>query len=82
MDNRLETDLWTEGSELMETALYFSSLPSKISSTSDAFKSVIFVAKECGPNPNDEIRLRSSTLTSLRHREGYLLYRDPLNIRI
>lgn len=35
----------------METALYFSSFPSNISSTSVARSKVIFVAKLCGPKP-------------------------------
>lgn len=41
----------------METALYFSSFPSNISSTSVARRRVIFVAKLCGPNPT-KIRIK------------------------
>lgn len=41
----------------METALYFSSFPSNISSTSVARRRVIFVAKLCGPNPK-KIRIK------------------------
>lgn len=37
------------GSVLMDTALYFSSLPSRISSTSEAFNSVTLVARVVYP---------------------------------
>lgn len=36
---------------LIDTARYFSSLPSKISSTSIALSRVMFVARLCGPKP-------------------------------
>ena len=43
--------LGTVVSEVRDTALYFSSFPSNISSTSEALSSVIFVARLCWPNP-------------------------------
>lgn len=61
--------------------LYFSSFPSKISFTSVAFNKVTFVAMLLCPNPNCTICFRSSSVASLRHKEGYFLYKDPLNIR-
>lgn len=42
---------------LIETALYFSSFPSNISSTSGAFSSVMFVAKVCCPNPGGKKKM-------------------------
>ena len=44
-------------SVLMETALNLSSLPSKMSSTSDALSRVMFVAKLWGPSPTIWLRL-------------------------
>ena len=61
--------------------LYLSSFPSRISSTSAALNKVTFVAMLLCPRPNCTICFRSSSVASLRHNEGYFLYKEPLNIR-
>ena len=61
--------------------LYFSSFPSRISSTSEDFNKVTFVAMLLCPSPSWTICFRSSKVASLRHNEGYFLYKEPLNIR-
>lgn len=50
----------TAGSLLMETALNLSSLPMIISSTSLAFSRVMFVARECWPNPTQQDKMNKA----------------------
>lgn len=61
--------------------LYLSSFPSRISSTSTVLNKVTFVAILLCPRPNCTICFLSSSVASRRHKEGYFLYKEPLNIR-
>lgn len=70
----------------IENTCYFHFIMSHVSSRRGAFQSH-FVKVQCKNNtshsPCDDatIFFLSSTEASLLHRDGYLLYKEPLNIR-
>ena len=52
---------------LIETALYLSSFPSKISFTSSAFNRVMLVARECIPKPANKKKNNTHRKTTRQH---------------
>ena len=56
---------------LIETALYLSSFPSKISFTSSAFNRVMLVARECIPKPANK---KKKQITHTERQHGNILH--------